>query len=253
MSRVKGYNEPWFNLSAQEREAPVTDVAATNVTSREAVRAARVDARVQRRRRQILEAATHLMQQSGFHAMSMQSVAEEARISVGLIYQYFGNKEDLLRGVIVDILEDFREQIPRAISESDGDPVQRLAAAFRICCQVVDAKRAATNLTYRESKTLTAEGLAQIKDLELQTTEPIRQVFREGVAAGVFIDVDPRLVVHNLLLTAHGWALKYWNLGRWFTLDEYIDQEFALLLASVRATTATPNGGPPGLIRSIPT
>jgi hypothetical protein len=35
---------------------------------------------------------------------------------------------------------------------------------------------------------------------------------------------------------AHGWALKYWNLRRSFTLEEYIDQEFALLLASVRAT-----------------
>lgn len=220
---------------------PVTDVAATNVTSREAVRAARVDARVQRRRRQILEAATHLMQQSGFHAMSMQSVAEEARISVGLIYQYFGNKEDLLRGVIVDILEDFRDQIPRAISASGGDPVQRLAAAFRICCQVVDAKREATNLTYWESKTLTPEGLAQIKDLEVQTTEPIRAVFREGVSAGVFADVDPHLVVHNLLLAAHGWALKYWNLRRRFTLEEYIDQEFALLLASVQASGAAPN------------
>ena len=53
------------------------------------------------------------MQQSGFHAMSVQSVADEARVSVGLIYQYFGNKEDLLRGVVVDMLEDFRDEIPR--------------------------------------------------------------------------------------------------------------------------------------------
>lgn len=36
-----------------------------------------------------------IMQRSGFHAMSIQSVADEARVSVGLIYQYFGNKEDL--------------------------------------------------------------------------------------------------------------------------------------------------------------
>lgn len=223
----------------------MTDRAATNAASREALRAARVDARVQRRRRQILVAATHLMQQSGFHAMSMQSVADEARISVGLIYQYFSNKEDLLRGVIVDILEDFRDQIPRAIAESGGDPVQRLGAAFRICCQVVDAKREATNLTYRESKTLTVEGLAQIKDLEIQTTEPIRAVFREGVAAGVFADVDPRLVVHNLLLAAHGWALKYWNLRHWFTLEEYIDQEFTLLLASVQVIPAAPEAVSP--------
>ena len=94
------------------------------------------------------------MQQSGFHAMSMQSVADEARVSVGLIYQYFGNKEDLLRGVVVDILEDFRDEIPKALASAGEDPVERLKTAFRACCQVVDAKRAAVNLTYRESKTL---------------------------------------------------------------------------------------------------
>ena len=200
---------------------------------KQANRVARVDARVRRRRRQILAAATTLMQQSGFHAMSMQSVADEAKVSVGLIYQYFGNKEDLLRGVVVDILEDFRDEIPRALALAGEDPVDRLKTSFRACCLVVDAKRAAVNLTYRESKTLTPEGLSQIMALEVETAEPIRQVYRDGVAAGVFRDIDARLVAHNMLLTAHGWALKHWNLSTWLTLDEFIDHELALLLASV--------------------
>ena len=203
---------------------------------RQANREARADARVRRRRRQIFAAATSLMQQSGFHAMSMQSVAVEARVSVGLIYQYFGNKEDLLRGVVVDILEDFRDEIPKALTLAGDDPVDRLKTAFRSCCLVVDAKRAAVNLTYRESKTLPPEGLSQIKTLEFETAEPIREVYRAGVAAGVFLDIDARLVAHNMLLTAHGWALKHWNLSRWLTLDEFIDQQLALLLASIRVT-----------------
>ena len=175
---------------------------------KQANRVARVDERVRRRRRQILAAATTLMQRYGFHAMSMQSVADEARVSVGLIYQYFGNKDDLLRGVVVDILEDFRDEIPKALAAAGKDPVERLKTAFRTCCLVVDAKRAAVNLTYRESKTLSGEGLSQIMALEVETAEPLREVYRDGVAAGVFLDIDPRLVAHNMLLTAHGWALK---------------------------------------------
>ena len=174
--------------------------------------------------------------------MSMQSVADEANVSVGLIYQYFGNKEDLLRGVVVDILEDFRDEIPRALAAAGDDPVERLKTAFRTCCLVVDAKRAAVNLTYRESKTLTPDGLSQIKTLEFETTEPIREVYRSGIDAGVFRDVDARLIAHNMLLTAHGWALKHWSLASWLTLDEYIDQELALLLASVSVTTPAAAG-----------
>ena len=119
--------------------------------------------------------------------------------------------------MVVDILEDFRDEIPQALAKAGEDPVERLKTAFRACCRVVDAKRAAVNLTYRESKTLPPEGLSQIKVLEVETAEPIRQVYRDGVAAGVFLDIDPRLVAHNMLLTAHGWDLKHWNLSRWLT------------------------------------
>src|SRR6478609_3236207 len=158
-----------------------TAMTETTIDIKQANRDARVDERVRRRRRQILAAATNLMQQTGFHAMSMQSVADEARVSVGLIYQYFGNKEDLLRGVVVDILEDFRDEIPRALAAAGEDPAERLRTAFRTCCLVVDAKRAAVNLTYRESKTLPPEGLAEIMVLEFETAEPIREVYRDGV------------------------------------------------------------------------
>src|SRR6476661_1527952 len=139
-----------IHFIGSDRRRHVTETA---MDLRQANREARIDARVRRRRRQILAAATNLMQQTGFHAMSMQSVADEAKVSVGLIYQYFGNKEDLLRGVVV-VLEDLRDEIPKALALAGEDPVERLKTALRACCLVVAAKRAAVNLTYRESKTL---------------------------------------------------------------------------------------------------
>ena len=83
------------------------------------------------------------------------------------------NKDDLLVAVIVDILEDFRDQVPAAIADGGADPVDRFRAAFAICCRVVDAKRHAVNLTYRESRTLSREGLERIQQLEQETAEPI--------------------------------------------------------------------------------
>ncbi len=138
--------------------------------------------------------------------------------------------------MVVDILEDFRDEIPKALAVAGEDPVDRLKTAFRACCLVVDAKRAAVNLTYRESKTLSPEGLSQIMALEVETAEPLREVYRDGVAEGVFLDIDPRLVAHNLLLTAHGWALKHWNLSDWLTLDQYIDRSLPCCWHRSRST-----------------
>jgi AcrR family transcriptional regulator len=189
--------------------------------------------RAERRSEQLLAAAAKLMERAGSQGVSMQAVAEEAGVSVGLIYRYFGGKEDLLLAVIVDVLETFATAVPEAIEAAGDDPVERLVAAFRSYCEVIDAHRHAAVLTYRESKSLSPEGREKIKELEVQTSDPLRQVIREGVAAGVLNTEDPDLVAYNLLLLAHAWALKHWYFEQSLTFDEYVRKQTTLTLLAL--------------------
>lgn len=216
----------------------VQTAGAHTSVSRDGTAVARSNARTERIRRrhaQILEAAAHLMQKSGYHGVSMQSVADEAHISVGLIYQYFGNKEDLLRAVIVDILSDFHEQVPASMERAGTEPVERLMSGFRTFCQIIAEKPEATVLAYRESKTLNRAGRDQMKQLEVETALPLRRAVTDGVETGIFAaDTNADLVVHNLVLAAHGWALKHWSLAPKFSLDDYVEQQFRLLMRAIR-------------------
>jgi AcrR family transcriptional regulator len=188
-------------------------------------------ARAEQRSAQLLDAAARLMERDGSHAVSMQAVADEAGVSVGLIYRYFGGKDDLLLAVIVDVLDAFAARVPAAVRAAGPDPVRGLAAAFRAYCEVIDEHRHAAVLTYRESKSLSAEGRARLKDLEVSTSAPLRDLVRAGVAEGVFRPVDVDLVSYNLLLVAHGWALKHWYFERTTTdLDTYVAHQTTLLL-----------------------
>jgi AcrR family transcriptional regulator len=189
--------------------------------------------RAERRSEQLLLAAARLMERDGSQGVSMQAVAEEAGVSVGLIYRYFGGKDDLLLAVIVDVLETFATAVPAAIAAAGDDPVERLVAAFRSYCEVIEAHRHAAVLTYRESKSLSPEGREKIKQLEVQTSEPLRQVIREGVAAGVLTTDDPDLVAYNLLLLAHAWALKHWYFEQSLSFDEYVRKQTALTLSAL--------------------
>ncbi len=191
------------------------------------------DERVRRRRDEILRAAVQLFQEDGYHSTTTHAVAERAGISVGLIYQYFGNKEDLLRAAIVDILAEFRDRIPAAMDEAGSDPEARIRGGYRTLVEVIDAKPEATVLSYRESMTLSRAGRDELKKLEVETAEPFREAIVAGMASGAFADVDPDLVVHNLLLTAHGWALKHWRLTTWLDLDAYVEGELDLLLRAI--------------------
>jgi AcrR family transcriptional regulator len=198
----------------------------------EAADAAR-QTRIRVRSEQLLGAAARLMAREGANAVSMQALAGEARVSVGLIYRYFGGKDELLLAVICNVLDAFAETVPAAISAAGPDPVRQLAAAFRAYCEVIDAHRHAAVLTYREGKHLSEAGLEKIKRLEVETSEPLRSVLRDGIAAGVFVPVDIELVTHNLLLLAHGWALKHWYLERTLTFGDYVAKQTALTLGSL--------------------
>lgn len=195
----------------------------------EAVRAVRARSR----RRQVLDAAVTVMQRTGFHQMSMQALADEADVSVGLIYKYFGGKEEILLATIIEILDTFRDQLEPAMHSAGTDPVDRFAAGLRRYCEIVDENIDAVALTYRESRTLDHAGRERIKALEIETSAPLRKGIEDGIAKGVMNEVDVDLLVFDAMMLAHGWALKQWHFGSQYTLDSYIRALTNLLLRSL--------------------
>lgn len=202
----------------------------------DAVRAVRVSSR----RRQLLDAAVAVMERTGFHQMSMQALADEAQVSVGLFYKYFGSKEDILLAAIVDILEKFRDQLQPAMDLAGDDPVEQLIAGFRQYTRIVDENRDAVVLTYRESRTLDAQGRDRIKQLEVETSAPMREAITAGIDASVMNAVDPDLAVFDLMMLAHGWALKHWHFGPEFDLESYIDAQLRFALPSLVVASRLP-------------
>ena len=132
------------------------------------------------RRRQLLNAAIRVMQRTGYHQMSMQALAEEAGVSVGLTYRYFSGKEDVLLAAILDILDALRAELPSAADAGGATAAQRLCAGFGAYIQVIDRHRSAVLLTYRKSATLSQAGRSQIKDLEVATAGPLASAISDG-------------------------------------------------------------------------
>jgi AcrR family transcriptional regulator len=66
------------------------------------------------RRSQILEAAMTCFAECGFHQTSMHDISAEAGISVGLIYRYFKNKEEVIAALAAEHKKDIAELLERA-------------------------------------------------------------------------------------------------------------------------------------------
>jgi AcrR family transcriptional regulator len=117
-------------------------------------------------------------------------MANQANVSVGLIYKYFGGKEDLLLATIVRILDALRDQLAL---------VMDAAAGIRRYIQIVDENLDGVVLTYRESRKLGAAGRAQIKELEIATAATLRTAIAAGISGAVFRDVDVDLTVFDII------------------------------------------------------
>ena len=72
------------------------------------------------KRRLLLDAAVRVFARKGYHASRVGDIAEEAGVAYGLLYHYFGSKEEVLRTVF---RETWRELIQTIKSvEQTGDP-----------------------------------------------------------------------------------------------------------------------------------
>ena len=60
----------------------------------------------------ILRTALKVFAQEGYHASSVNKIADKANISKGLIYNYFESKEDLLNNIVSNIMDSYMEKYP---------------------------------------------------------------------------------------------------------------------------------------------
>src|SRR5579875_648200 len=208
---------------------PVPDLNA--LSGEEAVRAARARWRTG----QLVEVATRLLQRTGFEAMSMQELAREAGVSVGLIYRYFRSKEDVLAAIVMDVLAEFARSVPEGMAAAGDDPVEQVAAGFRAYCEVINDRHHVAVLTYQEGRMLGAEALARIEAQEVECTRPLADAVRTGVADGVMVAPDPDLAVYDMVLLAHAWALKHWYFRQWLDFGRYVTEQTAFVLRSLVA------------------
>jgi len=86
------------------------------------------------RRRQILDAAIVCFAETGFHQTTMHDISAEAGISVGLIYRYFRNKDE----VISAIAEEHKKEIAQILERARQAPtlLESLEILFTShCCE----------------------------------------------------------------------------------------------------------------------
>lgn len=97
-------------------------------------------------RRRIVDAARKLLAKKGYAGMTVDEIADKAKVAPQTVYAAFGSKRGILKGLLdqtssAPALDELRQQARAAT-----DPAVRLQFAARIARQIHDAQRDALDL-----------------------------------------------------------------------------------------------------------
>ena len=162
--------------------------------TRAAPRGGRTRLSAEQRREQLLDLGVTLLAGRSLEDLTIDALAEEAGISRGLLYHYFGDKHAFREAVVRRAVEDLIEQ---TAPPAGGEPLYRLLASLTAYVDYVDTNRAG----YRSIVRAAASGNEELRGLYEQARASLTdRIFTED-AQGSLISDTPAV-----RLMVRGWA-----------------------------------------------
>ena len=169
------------------------------------------------RKSEIVEAARRLFASKGFEATSLQEIAEASEFSVGALYNFFENKEDIYFAVIEADMGALHAQAERAMSASE-EPKAKLEAFVRTHFTHFQERKDIIRRFWQETGggvwTVKERLWRRLHDSECLPVELLIPVFDEAKAAGEVQDVDSRELATVFHLTSLAYFIMWFRSGQ---------------------------------------
>jgi AcrR family transcriptional regulator len=165
---------------------------------------------VQRRREQLVKAATRSFIKKGYHSTSMRDIARVSELSMGNLYDYISKKEDILYLVHQDAIHsiyrklfDLKEDdFEIKFKEIDDLIKNALERTFEFQDEII--------LLYRESGSLSRKLLLSMLGLEKEYINMIRRLLDKANKEGLY-EIENTHFVANLIV----YLMAFFSLRRW--------------------------------------
>jgi len=152
-------------------------------------------------RQEIVDAALELFSEKGFHNVTMHEIARASEFSVGTLYKFFNNKEDLYRALILEKSDEFHFSMMEAI-ESGRDEIDSIKAYLEERIRLFNENLKSIRLYMAQSRGASFNVLAGLdEELKVKYEEIIARladVLKRGIRNRLFKKFDPYLLAASL-------------------------------------------------------
>ena len=190
---------------------------------------------VEKRRNQISQAAANLFRTKGYHATSMRTICQKAKVNQGSFYDYFGGKEDILVYLYKQILSrklDWGSSDTQPIDMKDIESLLRLSMS-----NAWGRDNNAIQLLYQETTSLDKKTQKEVFRIESEFVKWVAEKLREGLSlpsVTMELEMMANLIVYiNAFVPLRGWNLNHMN------QEEIIDFCVNLLMTKLKELSRT--------------
>ena len=159
----------------------------------------------------IRTAATRLIAQRGYEALSMRRLADEIGLKAAAIYRYYPNKQ----AILVCLMETHATEMLdgwRAARPADGaaiGPAARLEAFTRFHIRHHWPRIDGVYVSHFELRSLSPENFLRVEALRNRYEREVVSILRAGVAEGAFVRLDPRVTARAIIALLNGLTTWY--------------------------------------------
>jgi len=192
---------------------------------------------VEERRRQIAQAALHLIAARGIEKTSIREIAAASEMTVGNLYHYIGTREDIIHLAINHGLDLVRKLIREIDDLGEAmDPQEALTAAVDRYIRYHHANWEGTVFLYKEMGTFTPSLRLPVIEVNSHMHDAFIRIIKKGCKVGVFAAADIDMVASTIVSMGDMWALKRWQFKKHYSLEKYISSVTQMLLGLISRT-----------------
>ncbi|HSR40859.1 MAG TPA: TetR/AcrR family transcriptional regulator [Longimicrobiales bacterium] len=161
-----------------------------------------------KRRAEILHAALQAVRERGYHATTLEDIAERLGVRKTALYHYFPDKDSILYACHRESLAELERLIDDSARCCEG-PVERLEYLIREHVRVMTDTLEGSPLAF-EVPALSEERRKEIVDGRDRYERLLRRLVADGVESGTLRDVDPKTAVFAIL-GAINWIARWYR------------------------------------------
>jgi len=179
-------------------------------------------------RAEILEAAAQSFRQKGFHATSMQDIADAVNLQKASLYHHISSKQEILLDLLDQALEMLIERISE-VAEQPLAPDERLRLAIRTYLEALAEHPDLSGVLLLEHRSL----IPKLRKRHFPKRDRFEALWRgiieEGIEDGCFVCQEPSLAV-KALLGILNWTIMWYRPDGRLSADEIAAYNAGLFL-----------------------